>query len=279
MVTRTTATYASSGAVTVSVADGTKVAAQTPIENVTTKEVLFVESISSNDLTVNAEGRGYEGTTAAAGSSGDIIHIGGKHKTIDIEAAINVVYNDWLSFFMPRLQWDTTTAGNFSTTANIFAAPAVALEVVRVAYQPTSDIDLEDLTAYKGALKIYPTSLISTGKGFSLSKQGPTDKALWQLVKQPWTFLEAAGDTVPSDFPVQGVDLIVDGAALYLAGWKTLPKTHLSEVAAQRESGENPNLAPLRLSAQEWARRVKQVASQYNALATGASPQRVWIGG
>lgn len=288
-ISRLTATYASSGAVTASVATGTLFAANSTIENQTTGEVLLVNSVSSNDLSILSEGRAYRGSTAAAGSTNDLIVRDPRFTKDNIVEAINVVLSNWLTWYAPRLVWDSSTGGTFSSTSRLIACPADSYRIERVCFQADGITDLVDVSHEQ--LRTYPTTIVSTGFAVraSYGKQvlarpwfrhagSPIGKTVHLLVGKRWAALETDAAEVPSDFPADADDLLVSGAALYLSGWRTMPRITPVETLMSRElNTEVPSIQSIQsqqLAARAWAERAAQVAG---ARPEASKPGKIWV--
>lgn len=291
-VTRLTATYASSGAVTVTVADGTLFAANSILENQTTGELMSVSSVSGNNLTILAEGRAYRGSTAAAGAVGELIARDPRFSKDNIIEAINVALSNWCSTAFPRLVWDTSTGGNFSSTNLLVPCPTDSYTIERVCFIPDAYTDFIDVEF--DALQTYPAAQVSTGLGVRVhygrnvlkrrswygDASSPIDKAVKLLVGKRWLALETDAATIAAadGFPDDGDDLIVQGAALYLSGWRSFPRQDVTELAAARELNTGiPSINSLQaqqIAARSWALRAAEVAARRPV---GAKPSKVWI--
>lgn len=239
------------------------------------QEIFLVTTGTANPITAQ---RAQEGTIAASHSSNTLARRNPRHLTATINEAINVVLHDWCPAHFPQLVWDTTTGGSFSSTKWIVTAPADAYTVERVGIQfPGGYTRLQwvDHTA----LEAMPTTFASTGLGFRLlTWDFIPGYTIYVLYGKRWPFLVADTDTVTTDFPDDGVDLLVTGAALYLAGWRQVPKGRPEEVAFAREAGTssqvNFSAQVLQLMSSEWNERAKQVSARR----PNRQPRSVWVG-
>lgn len=264
-ITTTTAT-------TMSVADGTRFAktARVEIDN----ELMQVTADPSvNTITI---GRGISGTTAATHSSGAEIRINPRFPRVNMIDALDVVVSNWIPAYMPRLVWDSTTAGTFLPNVFIYPAPTDAFRVDRVCYKVPGVTDLQDVT--HGPLMPYPTDMASTGYGFKVYETSP-GRTIYLYLAKAWPSLSADSDTVPDDFPAMADDLITTGAALYLLGWRMSPKFRLDESIFSREQGRSLpstfSLQSMSMMARNWIDMMKRVQTRRPS---GTEPKKVFIG-
>lgn len=220
--------------------------------------------------------RGYAGTTAVAHNSADVTRISPRYTSSNIKEAINVVLGDWISFYCPQLYWDSTTAGTFVTNRDVYAAPADAMSVRRVCYKPSGTYALQDVP--HGPLETFPTAIASTGKGVMVRDLGPSGFTVYGLYERPWTFLSLDADTVDSDFPLVMDNLIVEGAVLYLLGWRFVPKFRADETIFAREQGQslpsNFSVQALELMRRNWIAGIHRM--QYRRAQT-PKPRKVIV--
>ncbi len=221
--------------------------------------------------------RGISGTTAATHTNGSEIRINPRYPRVNIIDAINTILGNWIPAYMPRMIWDTTTAGTFLPNVFIYPAPSDAFRLDRVTYLSPGVTDYVDVE--HGPLMPYPTSVCSTGYGFKLHELGLTGRTVNLYLAKPWPFLSGDSDTVPSDFPVMADDLIVTGAALYLLGWRMTPKFRLDESVFSREQGRSLpstfSLQSMQLMARNWVDMMKRVQTRRPS---GTDPKKVFIG-
>lgn len=116
-------------ALTVDVADGTVVPEGTIIE--INSELMWVESVDANELTIAPFGRGYRGTTAAAHSVGDRVTVAPPVPRSMIERAVN----DTIRSVWPTVFGTGTTEFTFTAAVDTYALPAAAERVLSVSYE------------------------------------------------------------------------------------------------------------------------------------------------
>jgi hypothetical protein len=262
---------ATSSSSTVTVADATHISTDTRLEVGT--EIMRVAGVSGTTITVD---RGYMGTTGAAHDSGVQVRINPRYVRANLVEALNVVLNNWISTYIPQLRWDTSTAGKFVPTRAIYPAPADAIDIVKVGYKQPGFQQV--VYVEHGPLAPYPTSIVSTGVGVEIFPPFPSGYDVWLHYERPWPLLTSDADTVETDFPPQADDLIVTGAALYLTGWRLVPRTSLSEITFARERQERApssfNVSLGERLRRDWMEGIQRVAFQRPH--TGAAPGKVW---
>lgn len=214
--------------------------------------------------------RGYQGTTAATHSISTKIVINPRFPRANILEALNVVLGNWISFYAPQLLWDSTTAGQFRSDREVYAVPADAIAVRRVAWKPPGEVTLYDVD--HAAVETFPTDIVSTGVGVLLYETGIPGYSVRVLYERPWPALAAVTDSIPSDFPPMFDSLLVEGAVLYLLGWRMVPKFRLDESVFAREQSEsvptNFNLQSVELMRQNW------VANMHRFMSRRPGPRR-----
>lgn len=252
----------------VDVKDGTKL-------EIEEEEMLVDGDPSGSTVTVH---RGYGGTAAAAHNSDVTVRIDARHKKSSLVEAINVVLNNWISRYMPRFVWDSTTGGTFLANHWIYPVSSDAIRVRRVLWKVPGFRDVQDVEF--GPVQPYPTDIVSTGFGVPVYRQS---KMFWGrtvhiLTEQAWPHLDGDNDTVPSDYPSHADDLIVTGAALYHLGWRITPKLRLDESVFARESSEpvpqNFNVNLLERMKRDWVMNMNAVMNQRPS---PPSPSKVWV--
>lgn len=228
--------------------------------------------------------RGWEGTVAAAHSVGVITLRDPRYLTANINEALNVVVHDWASYAFPQLVWDTATGGQFNPLRWIIPAPSDALSVERVVYSLPGFQRYMDIP--HSGLRMYPPGDLTGGQtfsasgvlGFEIFTQGMPGFTIKVLYGKRWPYLFVDTDTVPIDFPEEGQDLVVEGAVLYLAGWRMTPKFSNSEVIWNRESNAPiPTNANLQLDEQahlRWTQRMQQVRARRPT----NQWKKIWVG-
>lgn len=213
--------------------------------------------------------RAYEFTTAAAHATGTLGYRDPRYLKANIREAINVVVHDWCSYFFPQLVWDTSLAGTFNPLKWIIPAPNDALTIERVVWK------LPGFQRYvyvpHSALRMYPPADQTGGQvysatgnlGFEIYEQGMPGFTIEVLYGKRWPYLLVDSDTVPVDFPEEAQDLIPQGAAFYLTGWRMLPKFQTSEIIYHREQNApiptNLNIQLSELNLKRWMERASQV--------------------
>lgn len=239
-----------------------------------TEVVLVLNNSGSNPITVQ---RAFESSTAATHTNGDIARRDPRFLTASVNEAINVVVNDWCSFYFPQLVWDTTTGGSFNPVTWIINAPTDALSVKRVTWKLPGYNKYRDVA--HSDLQSFPTSEAANGLGFELYEMGLAGMTVNVLYGKRWPFLTLDTDSVPADFPGEADDLLVTGAALYLLGWRSIPKFRYDEVEFHRELNQamppNLNLTELKQLYDNWHVRAKEIAAKRPER---SSPTVVWRG-
>lgn len=234
--------------------------------------MMLTAALSGTTATVK---RGYQGTTAAAHTTGAEIRIGPRFPVTNIKEAINTVLGNWISYYAPHLVWDSSTGGSFHATRDVYPVHADAIGVSRVCYKPSGRTTLIDVP--HGPLETYPAAIASTGKGIEVYDQGPAGHPVYVLYEKPWAQLDSDAATVSSDFPVVMDSLIVEGAVLYLLGWRMVPKFKLDETVFAREQSEslpsNFNVQSLELMRRNWVAGMHRMTSMR---AAPPAPKKVW---
>lgn len=237
--------------------------------------MLVTSDPDGNDVTVV---RGYGGTIAAAHTLGDVGFINPDYLKSNIVEALNVVLGNWISRYMPRFVWDSSTGGTFEYNAWVYPVTADAFRVRRVCWQVPGYTELHDVS--HGPLQPYPTSLVSTGVGVPVysDKKISWGQTLHVLTEQSWPLLETDEAEVPADFPAMADELIVTGAALYLLGWRVVPRFTLDESVFARDAGEsvpqNFNISLLERMKRDWIEGMHAILSHRP---TPPEPSKVWI--
>ena len=244
-------------------------------------EVMLVveepDTDANNDIEVQ---RGFIGT-AASHSDAIVGRVDPRWPRVNIIEAINTVLADWCTYYFPRLEWDTTTAGSFTTNEWIYEAPSDAVGIVRVTWQTPGYTHLQPVP--HSQLRTYDTAVITSGFGFEVYKMGLPGQEVRVLYEKRWDFLEADADEIGGaslneGFPADATDLLVTGAAIYLSGWRQIPKYKLDEGEFHTRAGDTiprqTNLSRLRMETNRWVERAKQVASRR----PDAGPRKVYVG-
>lgn len=91
-------------------------------------ELIYVESVSGNTLTVSADGRGYYGTTAAAHSAGARVTMNPLWPRTRVESVIN----EAIEGTYPTLYAVGSTSFTASAMQNTYVLPAEAVQVLAV---------------------------------------------------------------------------------------------------------------------------------------------------
>lgn len=269
--TDTLASSPSSSSTTITITTTRLYSAGTKIE-IDDEVMLLTADLSGSTATVV---RGHQGTTAAAHTSGATIRINPRYGQANIKEAVNTVLGNWITFYAPQLVWDSSTSGSFNSSRDIYPVDADAVGVSRVCYKESGRYNLIDVD--HGPLETYPVAIASTGKGVRISQAPPTGYTVYVLFEQAWQPLETDGATVPSDFPVMMDALIVEGAVLYLMGWRMTPKYRLDETIFAREQSEavptNFNVQALEIMRRNW---VATMHRMMNMRAQPSRPKKVW---
>lgn len=248
------------GTITISVNDTTQwpIGSRMEVDD----EIFYVTAnTGTNPITVQ---RAYESTAAAAHTSGTIARRDPRFLRKTVTEAINVCIGNWCSFFFPKLSWDITTGGTFTPINWIITAPADALAVRRVTWQIPGFKRFQDVA--HSDLQEFPTGIASTGYGFELYEMGLPGRPINVLYEKRWPELVLESDTLDTDFPPEANDLVHKGAALYVAGWRQVPKWRFDEVEFHRETGQ---AQPTQLNASwvselhnEFYRRAREIAAR-----------------
>lgn len=236
------------------------------------EEQMLARSVTDPTVTVV---RGYKGTTAASHSNGDTVRINPRYPKANIVEAINVVRNNWITTYMPRLEWDTSTAGKFVTNRWIYNAPTDAIGVEKVEWSRPGRT--QNVPVPHGPLDVFPTEDVSNGVGFEVYEMGLEGRDVRALYRKPWTDLDSDSDTTESDFPAQADELVVTGAVLYLLGWRLVPKLRLDETvfAQERNAGAptNANIQLVERMRRDWVETMLRATSERPG--AQASPKKV----
>ena len=264
---------------TITVDDNAKVHNRSRVEF--DNEVMLVveepDTDANNDIEVQ---RGFIGD-AATHADATVGRVDPRWPRVNIIEAINVVLNDWCSFYFPRLEWDTSTAGSFVTSRWVYEAPADATGIVRVTWKTPGYTHLNDVP--HSELRQYDTDLITSGMGFEVYELGLPGRSVRVLYEKRWDFLEndsdeIAGASLNEGFPADATDLLTTGAAIYLSGWRQIPKYKLDEGEFHTRAGEtvppSTNLSRLRIEMDRWVERARQVKSRR----PNAGPRKVYMG-
>lgn len=175
----------------------------------TTFEASLVTAKSS--ATAGTIVRGIVGTTAANHSTGAQVIAKPRYLLTQYRLAINNALRAIGTQFRRR-RWDTSSS--FSSTKRLLPVPADATAIFAVAEKPTSDTTLWPVAAVLEP--VLPTSLTSTGKAIRLLSYNPGTGTAYIGYESPWTELVNWTDTLDAGFPVEALDLIVEGAIRYL---------------------------------------------------------------
>jgi hypothetical protein len=217
--------------------------------------------------------RAFASTTAAAHLTNAPALRDVRFLKANVREAVNIVVHDWCSHYFPQLVWDTVTGGTFNPIYYYFPAPSDALSVQRVLWQIPGfrkyvDVAHSELRTYPQADINASGSNLGTTEalGFEIYDQGLPGMAVKVLYEKRWPSLVADSDTVPIDFPEEAQDLVAQGAALYLTGWRMLPKFQTSEIIFHREQAAaipaNINMQLYNLNEKIWRERAMQVRSR-----------------
>lgn len=217
--------------------------------------------------------RGFVWTTAATHASGVACYRDVRFLKANVREAVNIVIHDWCSFYFPQLVEDTVTGGTANPIKWFVPAPADALAIVRVYWQIPGfsryvDVPVTNLRFYPQAdINASGSNLGATGAlGFEMYEQPLPGRIIKVLYEKRWPYLTADTDTVPVDFPEEAQDLVVQGAAHYLSGWRMLPKFTTSEIVWHREQAAPmpPNLSTAfyQLNVNEWEKRARQIRAR-----------------
>jgi hypothetical protein len=229
--------------------------------------------------------RAFAWTTAAAHANGTITYRDVRFPKANVREAVNIVVHDWCSFFFPQLVEDVVTQGTATPVKWFVPAPADALSIVRVywqipGFQRYVDVPATDLRMYPQTdITAAGSALGATGAlGFELYEQPMPGRTIKVLYEKRWPYLLADSDTVPIDFPEEGQDLVVQGTAFYLTGWRMLPKFQTSEVIWHREQAatipSNINVQFYELNVREWQSRASQIRARRPII----WPQKRYVG-
>ena len=257
---------------TVTVDTGSKFSANTRLE--VDSEVMLVTAVSGNDLTVV---RGHGGTTAATHADDAEVRINPRFLTANLNEAINVVLTSWCTNYFPRLVWDTTTAGTFLSNTWIYEAPSDALTVEKVVW------NVPGYTAQKPVsttgLNTYDTDTVASGLGFEVYDMGLPGHTVRVLYGKIWPELTTDASETVSDFPSNAIDLITNGAMIYLSGMREVPKWRVDEVVSHQERNQvsPPSFSNrwLQIKRQEWRNRALDISK--NRPQSG-KPRKVYRG-
>ena len=233
-----------------------------------------VTNTGANPITVT---RAFESTTAESHNSGDLARRDPRFLKSTVDEAINVCLGNWCSFFFPKLEWDTSTAGTFTPIRWIYQAPADAMAVKRVEWQLPGFQRFVPV-AHSG-LQIFPTSIVASGLGFEVYELGLPGRSVQVLYEKRWPDLVNDSDVLDASFPPDADELVPLGAALYISGWRSIPKFRFDEIELHRDMSQaSPpsfNVEWMKEHHDSWYRRAKEVAGRRPV---AASPGVVWRG-
>lgn len=129
-------------------------------------ELIYVNSVSSNTLTVSSDGRGFYGTTAAAHSSGARVTMNPTWPKVRVEAAIN----EAIQQTYPVLYAVDTTTFMFDGVQNTYDLPADCVQVLSVT-AATLGPSLEQQVIRRYAVNLSaPTATFPNGNSITLQE-------------------------------------------------------------------------------------------------------------
>jgi hypothetical protein len=261
------------GTININVNDATQWPVNSRFE-IDDEQFLITVNTGGNPITVS---RAYMNTYAAFHKAGSLARRNPRFERTTVNEAINIVLGNWLSFYIPQLVWDETTAGSFTPIRWIYKVPADTLAVRRVVWQIPGFFRYVDVDHTE--LGQYPISQTDTGYGFEIKERiGLPGRAVICLLEKRWPTLVNDFDSVPTDFPPEADDLIVIGAALYIAGIRQIPRWRMDEITFYREQNvpipSHFNDAWLKSNHDKWYRRARQIAAKR----PNPSGQKVYVG-
>jgi len=225
-----TAPLASSGATTLSVDEfGQVTKGLVEIGD----ELIYVKSAdTSGNATIPAWGRGQQGTTAAAHSTGDRVRIHPNFPRSLMKRELTTAINN----LFPDL-WKTVvdnTAITILSNTDVYALPAAVESVISVSAQVKPGYAPVDLTRFKFDRDPNPTSF-PTGRTLSLYSMPPVGTALTVVYRSSFTPFVAETDTLSSlGMNDRWADILRDMVAARLV--LALEGSDIAAVTAQAQS-------------------------------------------
>lgn len=182
--------------------------------------------------------------------------------------AVNDVLTDWVSTKLPRVQVDSSQT--FADRGLIVAVPAAAIAVLKVEYQLTGWVALERIPHDRP--QVYPTALVSTGKGVPLVCLGPPGYTVYITYTSAWPALTLDTDTLPADW-IFDTDLVGWGAAAMLLEGKQNRRATFDAAHVQRDEQQQGQVVTLpKTSAQDCLGYYQQLLADSQQGWPGARP-------
>ena len=247
---------------------------------------LVTANNGTNPITVQ---RAYESTTQEPHKNGDQSRGDPRFLRQNIVDAINVALVSWCSTYFPKLVWDTTTGGVYTPINWVIPAPDDAMGIRRVTWQPPGRNQFVDLP--HSNLQVIPATGLTNvpqsttepagmGQGFELyGEMGLPGTKVVVLYEKRWPKLVNDTDVLDVQFPQDALELIPQGAILYIAGNRQTPRYRMDEVLWYREQNSplpaNFNQQWLIRIAEDWYRRARQVQGRRQS---EGNPGMIWIG-
>jgi hypothetical protein len=177
--------------------------------------------------------RGVNGSVAATHNAPALVAVNPKYPRFRRKRALQTVGNEWVSVKCPEVVTDATSF-DFTSTAQVIAVPAGALDVLEVAYKVPGYVALQPLD--HGYPRPYPTALVSTGRGVPLVNWPPAGYDVYLRYTRNWDLFTtlADADALPASW-LFGVSMLAHGAAAELAGAKFGKRATFDSAHAQRD--------------------------------------------
>jgi hypothetical protein len=227
------------------------------------RELIYINSVSTNTLTISADGRGFYGTTAATHASGARVTMNPVYPRVRVEAAIN----EAIEATYPTLYAVDTTSFMFDGVKNTYELPADCVQVLSVS-ATTIGPSMEQQAVRRYAVDLSaPTGLFATGNSITFHE------GLYSRCTVTVTYKKAPTAIGPTD------DFTVSG--LRATAWKAVRLSAVSELLnyldAQRLqvdtamaaelSERNPVGSAARISTQLWQRSQIELEQERRRLA------------
>ena len=237
-------------------------------------EVLFVRSVdtATNTLTIAPDGRGWDGTTAAAHGSGARVTANPPYPTWRIEQAVN----DAIAGVFPDIFAVGTTSFSFQSVVSTYSMPADVEDILKVTTTvigPTQDqVPINSYSFNSNA----PAAVFPTGNCLTLGEApDPGQTVTVTYAKAPTTLVE--GD----DFTASGLrdtarPAIVYGSIARLLSFVDAGRTGTdSALASEWDTVQKVGTATT-LAAQMTARYQMELAKEQARLRKAHPPRVRW---
>ena len=213
-------------------------------------ECLWVQSISTNTLTISPDGRGWDSTTAASHSDNVRVTVSPPLPAWRIQRAINdTIIGTW-----PTLYGVASTSFTYSGATTTYSLPADCVGVLQVT---TTDIgpsnELPEINQYKVDLNA-PTAEFATGKCITL-REAPLPGRTVTVTYQKAPVALASGDNLTtSGLQETARSLVVYGTVARLLAFVDASRSISDTALASEMAGVNKIGTATQLAAQMTAR-------------------------